>query len=101
MVTNAENAAGGTGLTPDVAEELFDLGLDYHDPRQPRLGKREINEYTMHEGRVIRPGQPGSPPGEGSCVVEAAGAQKLGLISLHGRVFFVSHPDDPFQAGAG
>ncbi len=100
LIANAENAAGGTGLTPDVAEELFDLGLDAMTLGNHAWAKREINEYLMHEGRVIRPVNfPGSPPGEGSCVVEAAGGAKLGLISLHGRVFFVSHPDDPFRAG--
>ncbi len=100
LVANAENAAGGTGLTPDVAEELFDLGLSAMTLGNHAWAKREINEYLQHEPRVLRPlNFPGSPPGQGSCVIETKQGIKLGLISLHGRVFFVGHPDDPFRCG--
>lgn len=100
LLANAENAAGGTGLTPDIAEELFDLGIDAMTLGNHAWAKREIIEYLDHEHRVIRPlNFPGSPPGRGSCVVQAASGHKLGIISLHGRVFFIGHPDDPFRAG--
>ena len=38
-IANAENAAGGFGITPSIAEELFALGLDVLTSRQPRLGQ--------------------------------------------------------------
>jgi hypothetical protein len=100
LIANAENAAGGTGLTPDVAEELFDLGLDAMTLGNHAWAKREILEYLDHEHRVLRPlNFPGNPPGVGSCVLTTTDGTQLGLISLHGRVFFLAHPDDPFAIG--
>lgn len=100
ILANAENAAGGTGLVPDVAEELFDLGIDAMTLGNHTFAKKEIMSYLEHEHRVLRPfNLPGTPPGVGSAVLEASSGASLGLVSLHGRVFFQSHPDDPFRAG--
>jgi hypothetical protein len=100
ILANAENAAGGTGLTPEVAEELLDLGLDALTLGNHAFAKREIIEYLNENHRVLRPlNFPANPPGVGSCVLQARNGSLLGLISLHGRVFFLTHPDDPFSAG--
>jgi len=101
VLGNAENAAGGTGLVPEVAEELFDRGLDAMTLGNHAWVKREIEPYLEHERRVLRPlNLPGSPPGCGSVVLEREGAGSLAVMLLHGRVFFPTHPDDPFRAGA-
>lgn len=100
VLANAENAAGGAGLTPEVAEELFDHGLDGMTLGNHTWAKRELVAYLRHERRVLRPfNLPGEPPGAGSVVLESSCGQQLGLISLHGRVFFPTHPGDPFRAG--
>ncbi|OGS68989.1 MAG: metallophosphoesterase [Firmicutes bacterium RBG_13_65_8] len=101
VIGNAENAAGGTGLVPEVAEELFDLGLDAMTLGNHTWARREIVSYLDHERRVLRPlNLPGNPPGGGSIVLEREGAGSLAVMLLHGRVFFPTHPDDPFRAGA-
>lgn len=100
LIANAENAAGGTGLTPEVAEDLFDLGLDAMTLGNHAFAKREILDYLAHEPRVLRPlNYPANPPGSGTCVLQTREGEQLGLISLHGRVFFLTHPDDPFAIG--
>ena len=100
VLANAENAAGGTGLTPEIAEELLDLGLDALTLGNHAWAKREIIEYLNENHRVLRPlNFPASPPGVGSCILQGRDGNSLGLISLHGRVFFLTHPDDPFSAG--
>lgn len=100
VIANAENAAGGTGLVPEVAEELFDLGLDAMTLGNHTFARREILSYLEHEDRVLRPfNLPGEPPGVGSAVLRAKTGALVGLVSLHGRVFFQSHPDCPFRTG--
>lgn len=100
LLANAENAAGGTGLVPEVAEELFDLGLHGMTLGNHTFAKREILGYLEHEHRVLRPfNLPGEPPGVGSVILHSDSGLALGLISLHGRVFFPSDPDDPFRTG--
>lgn len=100
VLGNAENAAGGAGLVPSVAEELFDIGLDAMTLGNHAWVKKEIEPYLEHERRVVRPANlPGDPPGVGSVVLTREGTASLGLMLLHGRVFFQTHPDDPFRAG--
>ena len=62
LVINGENAAGGFGITPSLAEELFDLGADVITTGNHIWDKREIFDYmavpaTSHERgrRILRP----------------------------------------------
>lgn len=98
VLANAENAAGGTGLTPDIAEELFAQGVDVITLGNHAWSKREIMGYLDSSLRpVLRPlNFPGSPPGKGSAVVEAAGV-KVAVLSVAGRVFATTHYDCPFR----
>ena len=57
IVANAENAAGGFGLTPAIADELFDLGCDVLTTGNHVWDKREIMDY-LSSGN----GNPGSRP---------------------------------------
>jgi 2',3'-cyclic-nucleotide 2'-phosphodiesterase len=105
-VINAENAAGGFGLTPALAEEIFDMGADVLTTGNHVWDKRELAEYlssakeTSDERarRVLRPAnfQPGLP---GYGVYE--GTTHTGLpyavVNLMGRVF-MSGTNDPFHA---
>ena len=70
VVGNGENAAGGFGITPDIAEELFDLGLSAITLGNHAWDKREAMEYLQKESRVIRPANyPDGVPGKGTCVM--------------------------------
>ena len=97
VVGNGENAAGGFGITPDIAEELFDLGLSAITLGNHAWDKREAIEYLQKESRVIRPANyPDGVPGTGTCVIESAQGERLGIVQLMGRAF-MPMVDCPFR----
>ncbi len=97
VVGNGENAAGGFGITPEIAEELFDLGLSAITLGNHAWDKREAFEYLQKEDRVIRPANyPEGVPGKGTCIIETVHGQRLGILQLMGRVF-MPLVDCPFQ----
>jgi len=97
VVGNGENAAGGFGITPDIAEELFDLGLSAITLGNHAWDKREAMDYMQKEPRVIRPANyPDGVPGKGSCVIETVQGERLGIVQLMGRVF-MPMVDCPFR----
>ena len=97
VVGNGENAAGGFGITPDIAQELFDLGLSAITLGNHAWDKREAMEYLQKEPRVIRPANyPDGVPGKGSCVIETSQGERLGILQLMGRVF-MPMVDCPFR----
>jgi len=104
IVINGENAAGGFGITPALAEELFDLGADVITTGNHVWDKREILDYfQMAEGnghgpqrRVLRPANyPADMPGWGLYQGQK-GKITYAVINLQGRVFMASN-DDPFR----
>lgn len=105
VIVNAENAAGGFGLTPALADEMFDLGAHVLTTGNHVWDKKEIIEYLnsvpqeSHERprRVIRPANyaPGSP-GYGFYQGTLSSGQEYAVINLQGRVFMTSN-DDPFR----
>ena len=97
VIGNGENAAGGFGITPELAEELFDLGLAVITTGNHAWDKREILDYFPREPRLLRPANyPDGVPGQGSVVVESAGGEQLGILQLMGRAYMPTL-DCPFQ----
>ncbi len=97
VVGNGENAAGGFGITAEIAQELFDLGLSAITLGNHAWDKREAMEYLEKESRLIRPANyPEGVPGKGSCVIETADGERLGVLQLMGRVF-MPLVDCPFR----
>jgi metallophosphoesterase (TIGR00282 family) len=91
-IANAENAAGGFGVTPSIADELFKLGLDALTTGNHIWDKREIYEYLDREPRLLRPANyPPGNPGSGMVVVK-----NCAVISLQGRTY-MPQTDDPFR----
>ena len=101
VIANGENAAGGFGITPDIAEELFSLGIHVLTSGNHVWDKKEIEPYLTKQDRLIRPANyPPENPGYGSVVISTA-AGKAAVLNLEGRVF-MSNLEDPFRtAGAG
>ncbi|MEW6543145.1 MAG: TIGR00282 family metallophosphoesterase [Nitrospirota bacterium] len=98
VVGNGENVAGGFGITPELAGELFDLGLSVITTGNHAWDKKEIVEFIGREPRLLRPANyPDGAPGRGSLVVETAGGERLAVLQLMGRVYMPSL-DCPFQA---
>ena len=98
IIGNGENVAGGFGITPELAEELFDLGLSAITLGNHAWDKKEIIDYIRREPRLIRPANyPDGAPGGGSVVVESPSGERLGIVQIMGRAF-MPPLDCPFQA---
>ena len=104
LVINGENAAGGFGITPSIAEELFDLGAHVITTGNHVWDKKEIFEYMtvpveshVRGRRVLRPANyAAGTPGFGVYEGELPTGQTYAVINLQGRVF-MSSCDDPFR----
>jgi metallophosphoesterase (TIGR00282 family) len=96
VIANGENAAGGFGITGEIAEELFSLGIHVLTSGNHVWDKKEIETYLMKQDRLIRPANyPEGNPGYGSVVI-STGAGKAAVLNLEGRVF-MSNLQDPFR----
>ncbi len=105
VIANGENAAAGFGITPALAEDLFELGIDVITTGNHVWDKREIVEYlesadgNQHSParRLLRPANyPAGMPGWGM-YEGRKGTVPYAVINLQGRVFMASN-DDPFRA---
>ncbi len=104
LVINGENAAGGFGITPSIAEELFDLGAHVITTGNHIWDKKEIFEYMTVPAdshargrRVLRPANyAAQTPGFGVYQGTLPNGTAYAVINLQGRVF-MSSCDDPFR----
>jgi hypothetical protein len=88
VVVNAENAAGGSGITAKVAQELFDSSVDVLTSGDHIWKKKEIFELIKTERRILRPNNfPSTAVGAGYGVFTTQKGQKIGVICVLGRVF--------------
>lgn len=98
VVANAENAAGGSGLTPAIYHELIAAGVDGITMGDHVYRRREIFPILESQGRIVRPANfPVSAPGRGVAVVRTAAGVQVAIFTLVGRVF-MPPVDCPFQA---
>jgi metallophosphoesterase (TIGR00282 family) len=87
VVANGENAAGGIGITPKIARDLFAGGIDAITLGNHTYRHREVYRYLDEEQRIVRPANfLRSQPGHGWCVVANDGV-RLGVVSLSGNLF--------------
>jgi metallophosphoesterase (TIGR00282 family) len=87
VVVNGENAAGGIGITPKVAREFFNAGVDVITLGNHTYRHRDVYGYLDEEERILRPANYlRSQPGHGSCTVVKEGV-RLGVVSLSGNLF--------------
>jgi len=98
VIANAENVAGGSGLTPETVDELFQNKIDVITSGDHVWKKKEIYERLSKDNRILRPANyPQTSPGSGMTVVSLENGKKVAVINLLGRVFM--HPVDcPFTA---
>ncbi|HSB07429.1 MAG TPA: TIGR00282 family metallophosphoesterase [Thermodesulfobacteriota bacterium] len=98
-VANGENAAGGMGITPVIASEFLDLGIDVLTSGNHIWAKKEIVSFLDEEERLLRPANyPEGVPGRGAGLFKLGNGQKVGVVNLEGRVF-MKNLECPFRAG--
>ena len=105
VVINAENAAHGNGILPDMAQKFIDWGVDVITTGNHAWDQKQIIPFMSTSTRVLRPANyPDHPrfkaPGRGSTVVESRRRTglRLGVVQVMGRVF-MDALDCPFRAG--
>jgi metallophosphoesterase (TIGR00282 family) len=97
VIANGENSASGFGITPRIAEELFQYGIEVITGGNHSWDRKEIFEFMPHEPRLLRPANfPEGNPGSGLYVGTAKNGVKYGVLNVQGRVFLPSN-DDPFK----
>ena len=96
VIANGENAAGGFGITPAIAEDLFALGIDVITTGNHVWDKRDIYDYLGRQERLIRPANYPSAPGSGMVIRCSRSGIPCAVINLQGRTFMPS-TDCPFR----
>ena len=98
VVANAENAAGGSGLTPDIYHELLAAGIDGITLGDHSFKRREVFSILQSERRLVRPANyPPEAPGREFMVLKTRRHGSVGVLALQGRVF-MTPVDCPFHA---
>lgn len=98
VVANGENAAGGSGLTPSICDELLGYGINVITSGDHIWKKKEIVDYIISSHNVLRPlNYPQGTPGLGATVIESKNGFKVGVINILGRVFIEPMVENPFN----
>jgi len=88
VIANGENVAGGSGITPRLAKDLLDSGVDVITSGDHIWKRKEIIDEIESQSRLLRPANyPGEAPGFGSLVAASESGVNVGVINLIGRVF--------------
>ena len=95
-IANGENAAGGFGLTPAIAEDLFAMGVDVLTSGNHIWDKREIYDYLDRQPRLLRPGNYPQAPGSGVIKLQARNGVECAVLNLQGRTH-MPLTDCPFR----
>ena len=100
VIANGENSAGGSGITPKTAEEIFSAGVDAITSGDHLWDQKEVMELLANEKRFLRPlNYPPGTPGQGSAIFEVRNAERgvrnlIGVLNAQGRTFMppLEHP---------
>ncbi|UHA73866.1 TIGR00282 family metallophosphoesterase [Paenibacillus sp. 481] len=87
IIANAENAAGGRGVTEAIVREFANLGIHGFTMGNHTWDNRDIFEWIDDEKRLVRPANfPEGAPGQGFTTIKANG-KELVIVNLQGRTF--------------
>jgi 2',3'-cyclic-nucleotide 2'-phosphodiesterase len=120
VIANGENSAGGSGITPETAREIFSAGVDVITSGDHLWDQKEVMELLANEKRFLRPlNYPPGTPGQGSGVFQVqspkpkaqgpntstlqrfnAPTVSVAVLNLQGRTFMQPPLDNPFPLAA-
>ncbi|MHB0998804.1 MAG: TIGR00282 family metallophosphoesterase [Armatimonadota bacterium] len=96
VVANAENSAGGIGVTRDTARDLLQAGVDVMTLGNHAWAKKDVYSYIDSEPNILRPANyPDGAPGRGWAIYPTETGVSVGVVNLCGRVFMDSL-ENPF-----
>ncbi|MEI6075646.1 MAG: TIGR00282 family metallophosphoesterase [Verrucomicrobiota bacterium] len=97
VIANGENSAGGNGITPDIAAELFEFGVHAITAGDHLWDQKEVIELLQNEPRFLRPlNYPSGTPGHGSTVLKIRDLPPIAVMNAQGRTFMQPPLDNPF-----
>lgn len=100
-IANIENAAGGFGVTEQIARKVFSYGVDVQTSGNHIWDRQEIREFLAVEPALLRPANyPAGVPGSGSYVATLLDGRKVGVLNIQGRVG-MANIDCPFRTADG
>jgi len=98
ILANGENAAGGFGITPRIAHELVEDGIDVITSGNHIWDRKEIIDFLEKEDFLLRPANyPEGAPGKGSGIFKTKTGLLVGVINLSGRTY-MGNFECPFRA---
>jgi len=108
VIANGENSAGGSGITPKTAAEIFSAGVDVITSGDHLWDQKEVMELLANEKRFLRPlNYPAGTPGQGSGVFEVQSPKSkvqspisIGVLNVQGRTFMQPPLENPFLLAA-
>jgi hypothetical protein len=96
VIANGENSAGGSGITPKTAQDIFAAGVDVITSGDHLWDQKEVIGLLQAESRFLRPlNYPQGTPGQGSVVYQANNQPPVAIMNLQGRTF-MPDLDNPF-----
>jgi metallophosphoesterase (TIGR00282 family) len=97
VIANGENSAGGNGITPKIAGEIFAAGVDAITTGDHLWDQKEVMELLAKEPRFVRPlNYPGGTPGQGTAIIQRGSLPKIAVVNAQGRTFMPAL-DNPFN----
>ena len=97
VIANGENSAGGNGITPDLAAELYSYGVDAITTGDHLWDQKEVLELLQNEPRFVRPiNYPAGTPGKGSTVLKIRDLPPIAVMNAQGRSFMNQPLENPF-----
>ena len=97
VIANGENSAGGSGITPKTAEEIFSAGVDVITTGDHLWDQKEVMELLQNEKRFLRPlNYPPGTPGKGSAILKIRDLPPVAVMNVQGRTFMQPPLDNPF-----
>jgi hypothetical protein len=104
VIANGENSAGGSGITPKIADEIFSAGVDVITTGDHLWDQKEVMELLANEKRFLRPlNYPPGTPGQGSGIFQTRNSKPetrdlpIAVLNLQGRTF-MPPLENPFLA---
>jgi metallophosphoesterase (TIGR00282 family) len=98
VIANGENSAGGSGITPKTAEEIFSAGVDVITTGDHLWDQKEVTALLQNEPRFLRPlNYPRGTVGQGSRLFQPENRPPFAVMNLQGRTF-MPDLDNPFAA---
>ncbi|HEY1662751.1 MAG TPA: TIGR00282 family metallophosphoesterase [Verrucomicrobiae bacterium] len=97
VIANGENSAGGSGITPKTAGEIFSAGVDVITSGDHLWDQKEVLDLLAHEKKFLRPlNYPRDVPGKGSGIYKVQNSPPVAVLNLQGRTFMQPQLENPF-----